>query len=663
MGSCSHRSCANISASRPNASPRQPVGSLSSKRKLPGCADCYENAASIPTQESEGPQVKADTVELLGLFKTDVRYLVPIFQRNYKWDQEVHWGPLWTDLCNVAEDVLELGESGEVVDHFLGAIVCEQLPVFGRDAKAISVIDGQQRLTTLAIFVAALLKVCNERGFVEDARYLGPSVQNDESVVRDRVEHRYKVWPNPADRAGFVAAMEGGSGSSRPERGLRFFKGQIDRWLDVGQEDDPFDDLVNTPQERAAALITAVMRYVKLVKIDLEPNDNAQLIFETLNGRGERLTDADLVRNALFRQADQDGLDAEQLYRDQWAQFDADRWAAQVAHGRHQRDRLSMYLNHWLSMKERGEVQASVLFRSFKDYIKRSSASADVIAKDIAHYGAVFDSFEEHPANSREWWFFRRIAEMDLITVYPVLLYLYGLPTEVLSDAKRMRCLAAIESFLVRRLITRATTRSYGTIFIDVLKTAAEGDSADVDTRIIAFMAGKTSETDRWPDDDELTSAVLNTNIYKLKQSRLKMVLEAIDVYRSQGGHTETITLGHSLWIEHLLPQGWREEPAWSLPPGLADPTKAALARDHRLHTLGNLTLTTSKLDISLSNRPWPEKVAALNAHTALQLNRDLVTAAPPKWDEEQIDGRGMAMAADLVKIWPSSSALLSARE
>jgi hypothetical protein len=603
--------------------------------------------------------MKADTVELLGLFETDVRYLVPIFQRNYKWDQDGHWGPLWIDLCNVAEDVLELGESGEVVDHFLGAIVCEQLPVFGRDAKAISVIDGQQRLTTLAIFLAALQKVCQERGFVDDAEYLQPSVQNKESVVRGRLEHRYKVWPNPADRSGFVAAMEGGAGESRPERGLRYFKGQIDRWLDFGQEDDPFDDLINTPQERCAALITAVMRYVKLVKIDLEPNDNAQLIFETLNGRGERLTDADLVRNALFRQADQEGVDAEQLYRDQWAPFDAARWSAQVAHGRHQRDRLSMYLNHWLSMRERTEVQASLLFRSFKDYVKSSAVGADVVAKDIAHYGSVFNSFEEHSVNSREWWFFRRLDEMDLITVYPVLLYLYGLPTQVLPHARRLRCLDAIESFLVRRLVTRATTRSYGTIFIDVLKTAAEGDPSEVDARIVNFMAGKTSETDRWPSDDELTSAVLNTNIYKLKQSRLKMVLEAIDVFRSQGGHTETITLGHSLWIEHLLPQGWREEPAWALPADLADPTRAALTRDHKLHTLGNLTLTTSKLDISLSNRPWPEKVAALNAHTALQLNRDLVSAAPPVWDEDQIEARATAMAADLIRIWPSPSALV----
>ena len=602
--------------------------------------------------------MKAETVELLGLFETDVRYLVPIFQRNYKWDQEVHWGPLWIDLCNVAEDVLELGETGDVVDHFLGAIVCEQIPIFGRDAKAISVIDGQQRLTTLTLFLAAMHRVCSDRGFRDDADYLSSSVRNKDSVVRDRTEHRYKVWPNPADRDGFVAAMQGGSGPSRPERALRYFITQIDRWLDVGQDEDPYDDRANTPQERMSALITAVMRYVKLVKIDLEPNDNAQLIFETLNGRGEKLTDADLIRNALFRQADQEGRNAEQLYRAHWTDFDADRWSAQVAHGRHQRDRLSMYFNHWLSMKELAEIPASALFRSFKDYARTSGQPADVIATEMSQSGKVFDSFDLYQANCREWWFFRRIAEMDLITVYPVLLYLFGLSASEFPKSRLLVALDAIESFLVRRLITRSSTRGYGSLFIEVLKVAAAGEPADADRRIIDLLASKTAETDYWPGDDETTYAVLNTNIYKLKQSRLKMILEAIDVHRSLGGKTETITLGHALWIEHLLPQAWRDVPAWALPSGVRDLTVASQARDHKLHTLGNLTLTTSKLDINMSNRPWAEKLAALRQHTALQLNRDLLNNAPALWDEEQIGQRGAQLAKDVIAIWPSASAL-----
>jgi hypothetical protein len=607
--------------------------------------------------------VKADTVEVLGLFQTDVRYLVPIYQRNYKWDELEQWAPLWSDLVDVAEDVLELGETGDVGDHFLGAIVCDQVPAFGRDAKAISVIDGQQRLTTLALILASIRFVCLHRGFEEDAEYLWSSVHNKDAVVKDRLEHRFKVWPNPADRQGFVAAMEGRTGVTRPQRAVEFFTNAIDEWLDDGSNPDSADELSATPNERMSALISATLRFVKLVKIDLEENDNAQIIFETLNGRGERLTDADLIRNALFRQADQDGVDSESLYNAYWSPFDNEKWARSVAHGRHQRDRLSLFLNHWLSMKELKEIPAGSIFRDFKERLRTSGASAETIAKDIAEYSLVFDSFESHPALSREWWFFRRLDEMNLITVYPVLLFLYGVPLEVVGIERRLRALEAIESFLVRRLISRSSTRGYGNLFAEVLQVAGIGDPVRADERIIELLAEKTADTDKWPRDADVRSAVLNTNIYKLKQSRLKMVLEAIDVHCSQGGNVETVTLGHALWVEHLLPQGWREVPEWKLPEGVGDPTKAALDRDHKLHTLGNLTLTTSKLDITMSNRPWAEKVVMLNHHTSLQLNRDLVTEAPEIWDEDEIAARGCLLADYIITIWPSPETLLQVSE
>jgi hypothetical protein len=603
--------------------------------------------------------MKADTIEVMGLFETDVRYLVPIYQRNYRWDEAEQWAPLWSDLRNVAEDILENGEEGNISDHFLGAIVCDQMPVFGRDAKAVSVIDGQQRLTTLALILAALLNVCEGRGFTEDGEYLAATVRNKETVVKGRLEHRYKVWPNPADREAFVKAMEGGGGDSRPERAIEYFRKVMEAWLDQGSELDPGDGADESAQDRMTVLTTAVLRFVKIVKIDLEENDNAQVIFESLNGRGERLTDADLIRNALFRQADSDGSDSLELYEAYWKSFDDERWSEEIAHGRHQRDRLSLFLNYWLSMKRLEEVQASALFREFKEYLRQSHQPVESVAKEIAICGKVFDSFDSHAPLSREWWFFRRLNEMDLVTVYPVLLFLYGLSEDVLSNSARIRALDAIESYLVRRLITRSSTRSYGSIFTEVLQVAGNGDPSTIDRRIIELLGEKTADTDVWPSDDAVSSAVLNTNIYKLRQSRLKMILEAIDVHRSLNGNVETVSLGHALWIEHLLPQGWREESAWDLKFGVEDRTAAAQIRDHKLHTLGNLTLTTSRLDISLSNRPWTEKLEMLSLSSALQLNRDLINQARADWDEDAIDERGRELTAEIIGIWPSAKALL----
>lgn len=611
--------------------------------------------------------MEASTVELKSVFQHDIRYLVPIYQRNYKWDEEKHWGPLWQDVCRVANDVLASDGHGDVDPHFLGAIVCEQVPVGGRDAKTLSVIDGQQRLTTLALLFGAAHAVCTARGFLKDASYLAPRVMNSDDVADNRLDHRYKVWPNPVDREAFVAAMQGKSGTTQPQRAYEYFKGQINQWLDIGQEDDPDDDLAYSPEKRMTALIDGLMTHVKIVQIDLHPRDNARLIFETLNARGERLTDADLIRNALFRQADQelkgrtsaDGGDVMELYDTYWKPFDDKYWSENVAHGRHQRDRLSLYLNHWLSMKRRSEILAGALFVEFKEYVRQAQMPAVEVAKDVAGYASVFDSLSRFSRNSREWWFLRRLREMDLITVYPVLLFLFGLPATEFSEKRRARALDAIESFLVRRLIERASTRSYGSLFIEVLKTASEGAVSDADARIIKLLQSKTSEADRWPSDQSVRSTVHSSNIYKLKQSRLKMILEGIDVYRSSNGNTEHITLGHNLWIEHLLPQSWRDVAEWRLPQECADPTQAGLDRDRMLHTLGNLTLTTAKLDIRLSNRPWSEKLDQLRRHAALQLNRDLVAAAPATWAEEQIVQRSAELADDVIRIWPSGDTLL----
>jgi len=604
--------------------------------------------------------LQAATIEVLALFDRDIRYLVPIFQRNYRWNEKDHWGPLWVDVRDVAEDLLDIDEGIEPSDHFLGAIVCEQQSSFGRDAHAVAVIDGQQRLMTLQLLLGAARSVSARRG-LPDTDYLTGLVENKPAVVRDRPEHRYKIRPNIADRDSYAAAMAAARGSSAPEQAAQFFERAIDRWLDVGLEEDPLDDADNTPEQRLEALVTALTRGVKVVKIDLEANDNAQVIFETLNARGERLTDADLIRNYLFRMADEQKVDVEDLHSRYWKPFEGKEWQARVAHGRHQRDRLQLYLNYWLSMKRKEEVPASAIFRAFKEHA--GARSAQEIAADIARSATVFDSFDHQDPDSDEWWFFRRISEMDLITVYPVMLWLLGQDEADLSVVRKRATMQALESFLGRRLVGRFSTRSYGDVFIQVLKRAGDGPVSEADVRIIELLAEKSAEADRWPSDEEFRSLVLNTNVYRLKQSRLRMILEAADRRMASGGRTETVTLGHNLWIEHLLPQGWRSAESWQLPSELADLAEAETQRDHLLHTLGNLTLTTSKLDIELSNRAWETKVIQIGDFSSLALNRDITGRYPGKWDETTIRDRSGRLADILIDVWPSPGALLATRE
>ena len=248
---------------------------------------------------------------------------------------------------------------------------------------------------------------------------------------------------------------------------------------------------------------------------------------------------------------------------------------------------------------------------------------------------------------------------MDLITVYPVLLWLLGQHPEDLEISSRRRAMKAIESYLGRRLVGRYTTRGYGDLFMQVLKRVIDGPVADADRSVIQLLGEKSAETDRWPNDEEFRSLVINTNAYRIKGSRLRMILEAADRQMADDGRTESITLGHNLWIEHLLPQTWRGTAGWSLPGEPVD-VEASAQRDHVLHTLGNLTLTTSKLDIELSNRPWADKLGQIGASSSLALNREIITRYPSHWDEDAIRDRGTRLATALGQVWPSADALLN---
>src|SRR5688500_17445784 len=153
--------------------------------------------------------MRSTNLPLFDLFQRQRRYVVPLFQRPYVWEQEEQWEPLWQDIATRAEAVLERdargSKSDKIGNHFLGAIVLNQITVYGRHVETVEVIDGQQRLTTLQIMLAAFrdeVKVSEEKRLADDLARL---TEND--GVRDAEVERFKVWPTNADRRDLEAAL------------------------------------------------------------------------------------------------------------------------------------------------------------------------------------------------------------------------------------------------------------------------------------------------------------------------------------------------------------------------------------------------------------------------------------------------------------------------
>jgi hypothetical protein len=175
------------------------------------------------------------------------------------------------------------------------------------------IIDGQQRLTTLQYVLTAALLALNSSGNQAFAHIVTGCLANgNPETMRDPAVERFKVWPTFRDRATYRAALTSTDLAELAQRfqlhftqagdlrkigmehppalaALWFFAHQFERWL-AAVNGQPATG-------RAEALVMAILRDLKVVSIVLEADDDAQIIFETLNGRGAQLHATDLIRN------------------------------------------------------------------------------------------------------------------------------------------------------------------------------------------------------------------------------------------------------------------------------------------------------------------------------------------------------------------------------
>ena len=603
--------------------------------------------------------MRADTLTLKQVFSKDIRYVVPMFQRPDVWTKERHWEPLWQDVRTTTERLMRAKEAVGVSNsaqaeemtapHFLGAIVIDQIPSQVVEVEARHVIDGQQRLTTLQILLDAVQEVLAEFGSSRDARLLAKLVLNDPDVVA-RPDDRFKVWPTMTDQAAFRAAMDNDADASAfagtaIADAHRYFKDEAQGW--VLEEGDP--------EDRGAALSTALHGLFQIVVIDLQPHDNAQVIFETLNARGTPLLAADLVKNHVMQAALTEGLDVEQLYRDSWEGFDGPYWRHEVKQGRLVRPRIDMFLDFWLEMELGTEVLSHDVFPEFRRFLAHPGNGVSSVVQRVSRSSSVFERLHSLRDGSLDGVFLYRWDVLEAQVISPILLWLFEQPESELPAAERRIALQSLESFLVRRMVARRTAKNYNRLFLDLLEQAKSGDPSTAGTRVRDFLAGQTADANAWPSDPEFAEALMTQPLYtQLKRSRLRMILEAIeDDLRAE--KSEDLHVAKNLTIEHLLPQSWNTT-TWPLP-GVDELVAETQRRNSLVHSLGNLTLVTGKLNPELSNGPWEYKRPRIGEHGVLRLHQSATQSE--SWGEQEIVDRAQMLAARALSIWshPNSSA------
>jgi hypothetical protein len=594
------------------------------------------------------------------IFMQPQRLLVPLFQRPYVWNEELQWEPLWKDLERVATRLLKAPHASHA-PHFLGAVVLQQLATPTSDLQQRTVIDGQQRLTTFQLLLDALHAEIENVGATMSAARLEPLIANAEAF-RSSKEDRFKVWPTNRDRAAFNEVMEATAPvdyqklkhrGSRLAKAHEYFALQCRDWLSA---DGP-----ENVAARAEAIERCARELMQIVVIDLTASENAQEIFETLNARGAVLTAADLIKNFVFQRLLEQGADVELAYSKYWEQFETAFWEEEVSVGRMKHQRSSVFLNHWLVVRTGEEVVAREVFSGFKTFADYHAGRPMIdLLEEIQCAASIYRDFTQKAENldgplDRVGLFAYRVKTLESEVVKPVLLALLDHPNGPLDPTEIDAALDVLESWLVRRMLVRATAKSYNKLMADVVSVVRGSAVGHVGKNVRNFFASQRSEIGYWPDDDEVRSELEALPIYrKLSRARLRMVLESVEDHWRGWIPGQTSAAGmrvrrSTYAIEHLMPQSWLKN--WPLSAGVTE-----AERDARIHRLGNLTLLTKKLNSTVSNGPWmgdSGKAAHLVEKDVLLLNsRLLKDYATQQWTESAIDLRTRQAVDAILEIW-----------
>ena len=214
----------------------------------------------------------------------------------------------------------------------------------------------------------------------------------------------------------------------------------------------------------------------------------------------------------------------------------------------------------------------------------------------------------------------------------------------------RIRAFRALESFLIRRMICRQTTKDYNRLVLELASRLRESGLDKANTLTTEFLKEQRAYAREWPTDEAVADALESSPLYRLlTRGRLRLVLEGVERQLRSSGKAEQTYVPTNLTIEHLMPVGWRKE-EWPLPEGV-DTGAATYERNTLIHSIGNLTLATQKLNSSMSNAPWKSKRDELQEHSVLLLNNELLTR--PTWDEETVRSRSRRVAELVSARWP----------
>lgn len=620
------------------------------------------------------------------LFNKQIRFIIPVFQRHYVWTEQEQLQPLWDDFLNKYRERIN---KQKIHPHYTGSIVLYHENTTTSTLSTYSVIDGQQRLTSFQIFITAFREVCRKRlGDESLIGELNKLLFNEKSYGDENYEiQKFKLEPtkfnkeifqtivsnsyDDVDRlliqpflqqsgVGYKTYRQKAKNSNRLLGAYLFFFDRINEFID--EEDADLEEIIKQ-------FLWVLKRDFQFVEIGLLQQDDPQMIFETMNGRGAKLTETDLIRNYIFMRANSNQENLDKIYEDYWDEFDDPssefKWHAQTSRGRYYESHLQFFMIDYLTIKLMSDVRYDQVFYHYKSFIINNSYFDSVKdeLKELNKYSQIYKRLSAPKSINSFDKLANRLIDMGISTVNPLILYVEG--DDQISIENKNKIYQYLDSYLTRRLLCGYTIKNYNKVFIDYLKFLTQHKDAE---EFKQMLLEKTSDTNVWPRDNILQEKILCRPIYIDEKSRsIVNILLEIEI-ATRGSKQEKVTfINDGLTIEHLLPQNWFEN--WPLDDGFITEEDFNIAihavmteseengkyhkivnRNRMLHTLGNLTILTNALNPSVSNSSYDIKKQEIIKQSTLLLNSYFMDRNT--WDENEISIRGKYLYNHIKNIW-----------
>ena len=545
------------------------------------------------------------------------QFVIPVYQRNYDWS---------TGQCEqLIFDILEIGESKKRNAHFIGSIVYVHDGVYTASRiKELTVIDGQQRLTTLTLIYLVLHKIAKE---IDDEGLVNEI--SETYLINKFAPEEEKLKLRPTDNN---------------DKALKYLLRS-----DANEEFNSFSKLVdnfNYFKSRLTKenyqLVLVGLSKLMFVEISLDrEKDDPQRIFESLNSTGLELSQSDLIRNYILM-----GLnprDQKKIYQNYWEIIE------QLAKEETlNTSRVSDFIRDYLTLENKKIPNKRKVYIEFKE--KYPTSSLEVLESNLSdikslvrHYNKLINPKNEADKEIRLQ--LEYINRLEITVAYPFLMKVYeDFSNLIIDKATFIAVLELIQSYTWRRFMLGIGTEGRNKIFMSLYdKVEKENYLSSIQKSLL-----QRSGVQKFPKNAETLEALKTKDLYNIKSKNRIYLLERLENYKNK--EYVLIEGNENITIEHIFPQN--PDAKWKVELGNE---QYNFIKDNYLNTIGNLTLSGNNGE--LGNKSFIEKRDKNKdnkeqgyKYSRLWLNRYVKDLN--QWTKVEIEKRFELIAERFLKIW-----------